>query len=61
MLKAISNFKKKPGKILVCPSCKEKIAHDDNSIPKGTKYEIICPKCYRFIKLHKKTHIKIMR
>lgn len=55
MIKAISNFKKKPGKILVCPACKEKIAHDDKNISKGTMYEIICPKCYCFIKLCKKS------
>ena len=39
---------------IVCPACKNQIPHNDKNIPSGVFYEIICPKCQCFIKLHKK-------
>lgn len=39
---------------IICPACKNKIPHNDKNIPSGVFYEIICPKCYCFIKLQKK-------
>ena len=44
---------RKPGKIIVCPACKNKISSNNTNIPDGTFYEVICPKCQCFIKLCK--------
>ena len=39
---------------IVCPACKNKIQHNDENIPSGVFYEIVCPNCQCFVKLHKK-------
>ena len=39
---------------IICPACKNKIPHNNKNIPSGAFYEIICPKCQCFVKLHKK-------
>ena len=44
---------RKPGKIIVCPACKNKIIYNDKNIPSGVFYEIVCPKCQCFVKLCK--------
>lgn len=38
---------------IVCPACKNKISHNDDNIPSGVFYEVICPNCQCFIKLCK--------
>lgn len=49
----IAETDKQP-KTIICPACKNKIPHDDQNIPSGVFYEIICPSCQCFIKLCKK-------
>ena len=39
---------------IICPACKNKIQHNDENIPSGVFYEVICPNCQCSIKLYKK-------